>query len=613
MNKQELTIVIFLFAVLLGWGLLSGNRAKQAPPAQPLPPGQQAVTPAQPAAPSLAADDTPVAVVADPAATSVTETVAETLPPETHISIANDLVELMISSRSGSICSAELFAYRARVDKDSDPVVLDFSERHALAISGIPGLGTNTHYELEVVSGVGKVSRRLSSGLIFERSIRIADGYRLEIEDTYINAGSQPVVLPSHGLACGPMQMIETKSQMRGISYLGLDTLAAEGNIRVIHWGKKLGDFFGAKGSKFSCARPDMRGKPFLADHKLGDPIDWVAAKNKFFVQILAPETTALGCELRVSRDRTLTNDLALTSVSAKLLVKGASLQPGEKHVRKVAYYAGPKKYSILSKLGKYQGEVMQFGWWDWFRWVCRTMLWSMNAFYALIPSYGVAIILVTVVIRILFWPLTHKSTDSMKRMQKIQPQLNELRKKYKDKPQKMQQETMALYKEHKVNPMASCLPMIAQIPFFIALFIVLRSAVELRFAEFLWIKDLSEPEGLFAGMIPLIGSLNILPLLMTGVTVVQQRLTPTAGDPAQQKMMAFMPIIFLFLFYNMASALVLYWTVSQGLALVQLGLQRKFGKDDEPAATDEGAKKPELIAKPMNTQYPSRKKKRKR
>ncbi len=612
MNKQELTIVALLSALLIGWLFVYGKRPPP-PPQDAAPPGVESAQEDEPAALSAGtadqSHDEPVAAPDE----ADSEVAVEDLPPEATAAITNDLVKLVLSSRSGGIKLAELSAYRATIEEDSGPVFLDFSGQHALSLSGIPGLGVG-HFEVMSDGESGTVRRSTSSGLAFERSIRFANGYRLEVEDTFVNGGSEAIKLPPHAISSGPMQMIQTQSKMRGIFYLGLDTLAAEGNIRVEHWGKKLNEFFGAKGGMLSCGRPDMRGKPFEAKRELTTAIDWVAAKNKFFVVIVAPEETALGCDLHVTRDRSLTNMLELTAVSAELHVQGATLQPGESHSRKLSYYVGPKKYSELKKLGKYQGEVMQFGWWDWFRWICRTMLGALNFFNDYVPGgYGVAIILVTVIIRILFWPLTHKSTDSMKRMQKIQPLVTEIREKYKSNPQKMQQETMALYKLHNVNPMASCLPMVAQIPVFIALFIVLRSAVELRFADFLWIRDLSEPEGLFQGMIPIIGSLNVLPLLMTAVTVVQQRLTPSAGDPAQQKMMMMMPIIFLFLFYKMASALVLYWTVSQGLALLQLGLQKRYGKDNDPVVKEEGAKKPDLIAKPMNKTTPGRKKKKKR
>jgi YidC/Oxa1 family membrane protein insertase len=140
-----------------------------------------------------------------------------------------------------------------------------------------------------------------------------------------------------------------------------------------------------------------------------------------------------------------------------------------------------------------------------------------------------------------------------------------------------MQQETMKFYKENKVNPMGGCLPMLIQIPVFIALFVVLRSAIELRFSKFLWIRDLSEPENLFAGLIPVVGSLNILPLLMSATMVWQQKLTPSAGDPQQQKMMAIMmPIMMLFFFYTMPSGLVLYWTTSNLIMIIQMMIKKQ-------------------------------------
>jgi YidC/Oxa1 family membrane protein insertase len=165
--------------------------------------------------------------------------------------------------------------------------------------------------------------------------------------------------------------------------------------------------------------------------------------------------------------------------------------------------------------------------------------------------------------------------------MQTLQPQLKEIREKFKDNPQRMQQETMAFYKENKVNPLGGCLPMLIQMPILIGLFFVLRSAVELRFSKFLWISDLSEPENLFAGMftIPIIGwnSLNILPLLMAATTVWQQKMTPSAGDPQQQKMMAIMmPIMMLFVCYNMPSGLVLYWTAGNLIMIFQMMIKKQ-------------------------------------
>jgi len=178
--------------------------------------------------------------------------------------------------------------------------------------------------------------------------------------------------------------------------------------------------------------------------------------------------------------------------------------------------------------------------------------------------------------VRLLFWPLTHKSTVGMKKMQEIQPLMKEIQAKYKDNPQRLQQETMKLYREHKVNPLSSCLPMLIQIPVFIALFNVLRSAVELRYAGFLWIPDLSEPEGLFSAYLPF-GGLNILPILMAVTMALQSALTPQAGDKSQQRMMmVMMPVMMLVMFYNFPSALSLYWTLSQVLSIVQMWLIRR-------------------------------------
>jgi YidC/Oxa1 family membrane protein insertase len=232
-------------------------------------------------------------------------------------------------------------------------------------------------------------------------------------------------------------------------------------------------------------------------------------------------------------------------------------------------------------------------------RWVCYPMVWILNLFHSWIPSFGVGIILLTVLVRLVFWPLTHKSTVSMRRMSEIQPKMKEIREKFKDNPQRLQQETWNLYRENKVNPMASCLPMLVQIPVFIALFTVLRSAVELRYAPFLWIVDLSEPEALGAtSWFPFFGGLNILPVLMAATMALQSALTPSTGDQNQQKMMMiFMPVMMLFMFYSFPSALSLYWTLSQVFSIVQMWLIRR-----RAAAARGEALTPEVLDPPVTT-----------
>ena len=258
----------------------------------------------------------------------------------------------------------------------------------------------------------------------------------------------------------------------------------------------------------------------------------------------------------------------------------------------------GPKKQALLWDLDL--KDVMDFGMW---RWLCYGMVWVLNLFYGMIPNYGVAIILLTILVRILFWPLTHKSTMGMRKMQELQPLLKEIQKKHKGNPQRMQQETWQLYREHKVNPLSSCLPMLLQIPVFFALFVVLRGAVELRYAPFLWIDDLSQPEALFASWFPF-GGLNILPILMAVTMALQSALTPSTGDKSQQRMMmVFMPIMMLVMFYNFASALSLYWTLSQVISIGQTWwIRKKYGTSSKPAEKD-GVLEPDAVEMPQTRQ----------
>ena len=265
---------------------------------------------------------------------------------------------------------------------------------------------------------------------------------------------------------------------------------------------------------------------------------------------------------------------------------------PGEAAKRTSVFYVGPKKQSLLWGLG--MKDVMEFGMW---RWLCYPLVWVLNLFNDWIPNYGVAIILLTILVRLVFWPLTRKSTEGMKKMQELQPKMKEIQKKFKDNPQRLQQETWQLYRTEKVNPMSSCLPMLIQIPVFIALFNVLRSAVELRYAPFLWIADLSEPEGLFAAYLPF-GGLNILPILMAVSTGLQSAFTPSTGDKSQQKMMMiFMPVMMLVMFYSFPSALSLYWFLSNIFSIVQMWMIRR------QAAAKAEVLTPEVIDPPQTRQ----------
>jgi YidC/Oxa1 family membrane protein insertase len=272
---------------------------------------------------------------------------------------------------------------------------------------------------------------------------------------------------------------------------------------------------------------------------------------------------------------------------------------------RNFTLYAGPKEYNTLSRIAYEEKNsldlVMNFS--GFFGYFAKPLLASMNGLHNLLGiSYGWAIVVITILIKLLFWPLTNASTKSMKRMARLQPEMKALQEKYKEDPQKMQRKLMEFMKENKVNPMGSCLPLLLQMPIFIGFYTMLQSAIELRGAPFLWINDLSSPDTLF--YIPLLAiPFNLMPLLMGATMLYQARLTPMSPgmDPAQQAMMRYMPLIFIFILYGMSSGLTLYWTVQNILSIVQTKLTK----------TDDTKPVPASAAKPVVASAASGKKKK--
>ncbi len=203
-------------------------------------------------------------------------------------------------------------------------------------------------------------------------------------------------------------------------------------------------------------------------------------------------------------------------------------------------------------------GRVVSFGFFDP---VAKPMLFLLNLFYKFIPNYGLAIILLSVGIKIIFWPLTHKSQKSMKAMQKLQPKIAELKEKYKNNKEELNRKTMEFYRTNKVNPLGGCLPIVIQIPVFFALYRFLLNSIELRHAPLIsfWINDLASKDPTY-----------ISPLVMGASMFIQQKMTPTVGDPAQAKIMLIMPVMFTFMFLSFPSGLVLYWLVTNVLSIGQ-------------------------------------------
>jgi YidC/Oxa1 family membrane protein insertase len=299
--------------------------------------------------------------------------------------------------------------------------------------------------------------------------------------------------------------------------------------------------------------------------------VSWTAYEDTYFMLAIAPD-----------KEGAASHSVRLSSadgerVSNVLFAPADIITPGNSKQYRYTIYVGPKKMTDLKEAGHDLEQAINFGW---FGFVARPVLALMNLIHKFIPNYGVAIILVTVLIKLLFWPITQKGMKSMKNMQKLQPMLTKLREKYGDDKERMAKEQMQLYQTHKINPLGGCLPMVIQIPVFFALYRVLMQAIELRHAPFmLWITDLSAPERISLGFeLPYVGGLPLLTLLMGGSMFLQQKMTPTtAANPEMAKMMMFMPVIFTFLFINFASGLVLYFFVNN---MLQMAQQHFINKD---------------------------------
>ncbi len=297
------------------------------------------------------------------------------------------------------------------------------------------------------------------------------------------------------------------------------------------------------------------------AEEYVGDT-HWVGSQLRYFVAALIPT------QPRDASSRFQPLAQGALGVS-ELAFRPVEIPPGQKATRELRIYIGPKESERLDKMGAHLDDAIPKGW---FAPLTNFFIWLLAAIHQFLPNYGVAIIAITVLVRVLMVPILAKQMKSMKRMGELQPRMKEIQEKYGDDRQKQSEEMMKLYKETGFNPLAGCFPMLLQLPVFIGLYYALQGAIELRHAPFVgWITDLSAPETLFtiAGLdLPI----RVLPLLMGGSMILQQSLTPmTTMDPAQAKMMKWMlPSVFTIMFYQFASGLVLYWLVSNVLGIAQ-------------------------------------------
>ena len=354
--------------------------------------------------------------------------------------------------------------------------------------------------------------------------------------------------------------LIDVQTQVIGESL-------ADRNVQyMVLWGPGLGGESISKSQMFIHTGPttfinneriETKGEDVTGVLRHVGTLEWTAFQNKYFAAVLIP-TRGIKDAVTTKSDSNVYVGLEFDAVRSS-----ASSE--------FSLYAGTKELQVLEDTGHKLVRLMDYGWLgNKFAFLVKPLLRVLRYFYSLTQNYGWSIIVLTCLIKILFFPLTHKSFKSMKGMQKIQPYVKIVQERNKNDRAKMNEELIELYKKHRVNPLGGCLPMVLQIPVFIALYHVLFFSIELRGAPFLWwIKDLSESDPYY-----------ITPILMGATMFLQQKMTPSVGDPIQQKIMLFLPVIFTFMFISFPAGLVIYWTINNLLTITQQYYIYKFTKD---------------------------------
>ena len=310
---------------------------------------------------------------------------------------------------------------------------------------------------------------------------------------------------------------------------------------------------------------------------KYSGRVNWAAIKSKFFIISIIPDELVITKDVEGFVKKYQKDGKNLITPAMKLNITNKDITLSNKYT----LYIGPIIFKNLQAYGVGLENSVELGP-KWLRWISTFFLKILLLIYKVIPSWGIAIIIFSLMLKIALFPFTHKSFEATSKMQKIQPKLKEIQKKYKHDPRLMQAETSKLYKEHGVNPFGGCLPVLVQLPILYALYPVLRYSIDLRQTAFLYIKDLSAPDPYY-----------VLPLLMAVFMFVQQKLAaPKRKNPdemdekekaaasSQKMMMYFMPIFLFFIFKSLPAGLMLYWTVSNVIStLQQLYIKKKFSK----------------------------------
>jgi len=486
-----------------------------------------------------------------------------------------DVAEFAVDAVRGGCEGATLLTYL--VSGGDSSIVLGDPTFPFLASTWAPSsVGASTSRVVEQEPGRLVIERTfVDPGLVLTESWETVPEkeYHLRYRVSCRNTSGTPIDLSNLAVSCGQMAL-ESGPSMPKVGRAGMTDLAVD----ILQTGNEKPSTFAPK----KIAKQSAAGRTELNRTSTR----WVAVHNKYFVFYVAlADGDFSGVDVGLDEPE----EGGAVPVCGVAFLPSVPLAPDAEESFTIDAYAGPKELRRLKEIGGGVERIMRLDVFFWMRpkwmgaltsFILKSLI-SLNRTFDHKWGYGFAIVVITFVIKMLFWPLTHRSTVSMRKMQKLQPLIQEIRDKYKDQPQKLQQKTMELYREHKVNPLGGCLPILFQIPVFFALFNTFRSAIELRQAAFLWVVDLSQPDTLsFITAFPV----RPLAILMGATMILQQVTTPTSGDPQQKRMMTFMTVFFMFIFYGMPAGLTLYWTVNQVLTLIQNVVSRRLDKDGHGA-----------------------------
>ena len=549
MDRTAWIAVALCVVGLVLWEFYLAKQMAPRPASATATPGQPSVT-ATPAI--LAASPSPIAT---PEAAPQTGESLPTFAEKTETLRTSD-VELRFTNRGGGIAEAVMLNH---VAEHASRVTLNSPEHMPIgAIVDDPAKPVLSEFMLSRESDTSiHCERTAPDGIMIRKKFSLPqasekkDNFLLALDVDVLNTGGQPYANADYFVALGSAAPIHPRDYPYYTRLVWcINGKARDRNVSVF---QGSGGFFGLG---------QHPPQPVFQENFAG--AEWTAVTDQFFATIIVPlnakATGVWGRSFQVSSEQNM------TGIEGAMRMPGFQLQPGQTYTARFQMWAGPKIYHRLAQLEQNEAEIMNFGV---FKVVSQFLLNFLNTIHSFVKDYGVAILVLTLVVRLVLWPLQSKANQTMRKTALLGPKMQELREKYKDDPTRMNQEVMKLYKQYGINPVGGCLPMAIQIPIFFGLYQMLAQAVELRNARFLWVHDLSQPDTV--AHLPVLGwPINIIPLLMAATQVWLMAMTPKTGDPTQRRIMMFTPLIFLFFCYNFAAALALYYTAQNIFSILQ-------------------------------------------